>query len=290
MDFSVGDLPADTAQLRRFLAQHLGRMAHDILSEAGRWQVPGPTQPGPQTGHLHPVPELFIQVVGSSRLSVPGAMVTMDAGSVLVVPPRLVHSEFPNARFANLVLKCDANRCSYHLRWRSSATSPFCTVSDHLALGSASLSGHLDQACNWRQREDAMGRAAVAAHVALALIDLRMACAEAGPGVDATEDPVERCRTIVAAQAGDPELSPRTIARECNLSTDHLTRLLRAAEGLGLAAFLRRERLRLAARLLGQPGWPVADVARAAGFRDPGYFSRCWRAAHGRSAHSMRRS
>lgn len=295
MDFS--DLPADPSQLRRGVVQTVVGLAGLVLADPRRWNVPGPPARGPlPVGHLHPVPELFIQCAGATTLVVPGGALPLQTGQVLVMPPRLVHQEFPAASFANLIVKCDENRCRYHLRYRRSGGEPCITVSDELHVPEvAALGNHLDQACHWRDISDGSvaGRdscdQAIGALLGVALLDLAAACGRALARSDPqqAEGPVARCRAIVAAHAGDPDLSPSGIAKQCGCTTDHLTRQLHTEEGLGLAAFLRRERLRLAARLLGRPGWSVAEVARASGFRDPGYFSRCWRHAHGKPPGEM---
>ncbi|GDY13862.1 hypothetical protein LBMAG53_27400 [Planctomycetota bacterium] len=295
MDFS--DLPADPSQLRRAVLKEIVGLAGLVMADPQRWHLPGPPARGPlPVGHLHPVPELFVQFAGATTLVAPGGALPLAAGQVLVVPPRLVHQEFPAASFANLIVKCDEHRCRYHLRYRRSGGEPCITVSDELHVPEvAALGGHLDQACHWRGNSDASVpgqescKQAIGALLGVALLDLATACGRALAGSDPeqADDPVARCRAIVSAHAGDPDLSPSGIAKHCGCTTDHLTRQMRAAEGLGLAAYLRRERLRLAARLLGRPGWSVAEAARAAGFRDPGYFSRCWRLAHGKPPGAM---
>lgn len=72
-------------------------------------------------------------------------------------------------------------------------------------------------------------------------------------------------------------------ARTLSLSTGHLSRLCRAATGLGAAAYIEQRRMQEACRLLAFTRLPVSEIGYRLGFQDPSYFSKRFRAARGQT-------
>jgi AraC-like DNA-binding protein/quercetin dioxygenase-like cupin family protein len=79
-------------------------------------------------------------------------------------------------------------------------------------------------------------------------------------------------------------LSLSDIAREVGVSTRQLTRIFRQEKNQSLHNFIMEMRLKEALRLLrDSPNPTVKGVAYACGFREPSYFSRCFRERYGNS-------
>ena len=74
-----------------------------------------------------------------------------------------------------------------------------------------------------------------------------------------------------------------------NVSPGHLSRLTRAAFGIGPVAAVEAARLHRAAALLTRSNLTVGQVAQACGFGSPFYLSRRFRAAFGRPPTAYRR-
>jgi AraC-like DNA-binding protein len=78
------------------------------------------------------------------------------------------------------------------------------------------------------------------------------------------------------------------LAAAAQVSPAHLSRLFRREFGCGPATGLELVRLARARSLLTRSNLTITQVARAAGFTDPLYFSRRFRAVHGRSPSTYR--
>jgi AraC family transcriptional activator of pobA len=72
-------------------------------------------------------------------------------------------------------------------------------------------------------------------------------------------------------------------AKALAISTGHLSRLCRAATGLGATAYIEQRRMQEACRLLAFTQLPVSEVGYRLGFIDPSYFSKRFRAARGQT-------
>jgi len=67
------------------------------------------------------------------------------------------------------------------------------------------------------------------------------------------------------------------LARVAELSPSHLTALFRSHVGCGPLAFVQRQRLERACRMLRNEYVSVAETADACGYADANYFSRLFR-------------
>jgi AraC-like DNA-binding protein len=97
-------------------------------------------------------------------------------------------------------------------------------------------------------------------------------------------------KAYIKARLGDPGLTPGTIARANYISTRRLYKLF-AAEGVGVAEWIRRQRLERCRRDLRAPALrdvPIARIALDWGFRSPEHFSRAFAAAYGTSPSEYR--
>ncbi|MEA2178355.1 MAG: hypothetical protein QOG77_1652 [Solirubrobacteraceae bacterium] len=98
---------------------------------------------------------------------------------------------------------------------------------------------------------------------------------------------VELARIQASAEARlhDPRLTPTSLAGEHFISVRQLHKLF-AEGGLTVAGWIRERRLEHCRRDLADPALAqetVASIAMRWGFRNPGHFSRAYRAAYGRA-------
>ena len=77
------------------------------------------------------------------------------------------------------------------------------------------------------------------------------------------------------------ELTTNDLSRVSGLSTSHLAALFRRHLGCAPMAWLQKQRLELACRLLRNASLSVAEVATACGYQDANYFTRLFRQCHG---------
>ena len=72
-------------------------------------------------------------------------------------------------------------------------------------------------------------------------------------------------------------------ASALSITTGHLSRLCRAAKGVGAAAYIEESTIEEACRLLAFTQLPISQVGYRLGYNDPSYFSKRFRAARGQS-------
>jgi AraC-like DNA-binding protein len=78
------------------------------------------------------------------------------------------------------------------------------------------------------------------------------------------------------------------LAREAGVSTAHLNRAFRSAEGCTIGEYRRRLRISFACRLLEQTRSPLSQVAIASGFADQAHFSRLFKRQTGMTPREYR--
>ncbi|MGH2714422.1 MAG: helix-turn-helix transcriptional regulator, partial [Thermoleophilaceae bacterium] len=86
---------------------------------------------------------------------------------------------------------------------------------------------------------------------------------------------------------GDESLSLGSVAHAIGTSRRQLQRVFRERR-TSFRAELQRARMTRAAELLQSEALPVAVVARAVGYRQPGQFSKAFRRHHGRAPSELR--
>lgn len=94
---------------------------------------------------------------------------------------------------------------------------------------------------------------------------------------------VRRIKESICEQQQAHSLTPRTIARDLEISSRHLHRVLSNA-GTSFSTLLTSSRLRRAAQILassGQSHLPIGEVAWLCGFVDQSHFARLFKAAYG---------
>ena len=84
------------------------------------------------------------------------------------------------------------------------------------------------------------------------------------------------------------EMSVEDMARAANVSSRYLCRRFVQRRGCSPSEYLIAYRLQRASVLLRESALPVGEVARAVGYREPGYFSASFRRAYGRTPSQFR--
>jgi AraC-like DNA-binding protein len=109
------------------------------------------------------------------------------------------------------------------------------------------------------------------------------------PGQAPSGEHVTRVAQYVNAHHG-PDITLKRVAEVFGLSPHYLTALFQRHTGRSLMAHVNDVRHREALALLRETDLPVAEVARAVGYRDPYYFSRVFKARQGSAPQSFRQT
>lgn len=112
------------------------------------------------------------------------------------------------------------------------------------------------------------------------------------PATSAGRD-VVRGHVIMATSALRQRLAVRwtltSLAEEVHLSRSQLVRAFDATVGMSPMAYLCHTRVERMARLLASTDLSIAEAARAVGWTDPNYASRCFHAEYGLSPTEFQR-
>lgn len=271
------------------LRHHLGRFAQAagdgalvvrLPPPAGQWVTRG-------EGHFHLVPELFLQVAGTTRFRFPHAEQVLRPGEALIVPPRLLHDEevrggpSPGEAFANLVVCADGDALGCHLAHEAEPGRPgILHLETRHHPQSARMVQWLVDAATLGAGEEAPRHAAVQARalVAATVAGVLRALDDPAAGGARAESPlVARARVLIQNQLGDATLGVRGLAQQCGCSADYLSHVFARETGEHLAARIGRLRIERAAELLDSTDLAVKEIAWTCGFASPGYFIRVFR-------------
>lgn len=100
----------------------------------------------------------------------------------------------------------------------------------------------------------------------------------------------ERIKELVRSRLFDTDLTVESVATGVNLSLRYVHALF-ASEPMTLSSWIWHERLEAGRRALltdAMARRPVTDIAYSVGFKDPGHFSRMFKAAYGASPRDFR--
>lgn len=124
--------------------------------------------------------------------------------------------------------------------------------------------------------------------VAQMLLEVSFSASRAPRPTIFAETLVGRAAQVIETRFHEP-LSTATIADRLGSNADYLGRMFRKAYGMGIVEAIHERRLRHSKRLLIEGALNVDEIARACGFRDPGYFRRLFKRREGMTPHSYQR-
>lgn len=140
-----------------------------------------------------------------------------------------------------------------------------------------------------RRRRDGY-REAVLAHLTLLLVDLSRLTADVSGSLELTDEPLLAQVFGFIEEHYRDRISLRDAAGAVGLTPGHLTTVVRRKTGRTVGEWIAERRMAEARRLLVQTDLTVAEVGRRTGYRDPGYFVKSFRRAHGTTPLGWRRA
>ena len=94
--------------------------------------------------------------------------------------------------------------------------------------------------------------------------------------VAGTEPVVERIKKYVSLHI-DQDISREDIANAVFLNKDYMARVFKHETGVSVAAYVQREKLKLASALIASTDIPISDIASQIGYSSFSHFSRMFR-------------
>jgi AraC-like DNA-binding protein/mannose-6-phosphate isomerase-like protein (cupin superfamily) len=261
-----------------------------------RWHVPRlhhvyesrPAMP------YHFKPEIFLQLSGVTDFTFPDEQVTLEPGSVCIVPRGMPHGErarADQAAFENIVISFYNGTIYIHFAHERSRGRPavdsvnFFTTElfDDLILYLDRIAElhHADAA-----RHEVAIRALLLAEFSLLLGVIEMPSQPLPPATDT----IALCKWLVHQRLQDEHLNLDMLAAELGLSTSYLSRLFHRKVGERIVEHINRLRIQNAADTLRNTRVSVKVIAAGCGYGDAGYFGRLFRQATGYSPQEYRRN
>jgi AraC family transcriptional activator of pobA len=140
-----------------------------------------------------------------------------------------------------------------------------------------------------RERRDGCNEAAIA-HLTLLLVAISRLAADVSDGLVLRDEPL-LAAVFDAIEAGFREpMSLADVAATIGLTPGHLTTVVGRKTGRTVQQWITERRMVEARRLLAETELTVEAVGARVGYRDPGYFARRFRHAHGASPLEWRRA
>lgn len=140
-----------------------------------------------------------------------------------------------------------------------------------------------------RTRRDGY-RQAVVAHLTLLLVDVARLAADIAGDLRLSDEPLLAEVFDFIEQHYHERISLTDVAAAVNISSGHLTTVVRRKTGRPVLEWITERRMAQARRLLTETDLSIAAVAHGVGYTDSAYFVRTFRNAHGTTPLRWRRA
>ncbi|WP_112323601.1 helix-turn-helix domain-containing protein [Oceanibium sediminis] len=230
------------------------------------------------TPHRHSqMVQVFLLESGHAEAQLDDRVIRIGPGTVLYIPAQTVHGFAFAPGTEGFVM-------SFPLPLLGGILSANPDVGASLAAPIGGMAGPRLVASAALLADTLAGTATYRATAAIGLAQAMLAAvAELGapPGTPETgAGHLRQLEALMKAHMGDG-WRPGDYAAALSISTGHLSRLCRAAAGVGANAYIERATMTEASRLLAFTRLPVAVIGYRLGFADPAYFSRRFRVVQG---------
>lgn len=293
------DQTSYTAMLRDVLNALISRLqrGHHVLDVVPMRHVfiPG------DIGHLHPHPELIINCIGHGRLQLLDDEFSVRPETLVLTPRGVAHLESPvdeRELYANIILSCSRYRFGSHIRISEPHNhQKHGHIRQRFVFEDVRLHRcrrYFDEACvangEYTGQPNALCRGLTMAACALLVEILEDKSTAMVTTMDDNAHIIQLARSYAEQHISDCDLRVSKIAQKIGCSADYLSHRYHQIQGQHLNHWITEQRMELATHLLRDSGMGVEEVARAAGYRDPSYFSRCFKSQFGLSPRVWRKS
>jgi AraC-like DNA-binding protein len=283
------------ATSRAALADQLRRLERDDFHTHVR--LPKKAEAGtdslPPGLHLHPLPELSIQLSGVSKMTFSNQTVVSRPGDLLIIPAGSAHHELVGApldQFLNLVVRFHDDGVHVHLSaYRNNNPSPTIILAETFPNSVWRLEWFFSDAYKALQQKGAQARKIGQLLLQAGIWGLTGVLGSKPFDAPSEHPTVSRCRMFVLDRLSSPQLSVASLAKEFGYSSDHLSRLFHSWTGQTLVSYINEARIGHAKQLLSNPSISIKEIAAASGYRSPGYFIRVFRQTQGTTPLSFRK-
>ncbi|MBN2713205.1 MAG: helix-turn-helix transcriptional regulator [Planctomycetes bacterium] len=234
-------------------------------------------------GLLHPFPEIFIQLRGTNRFSLPCQQFDLEPGQATVIPPWMSHVEDPILTaddFLMLVVSPYIESSSLHFSLRNKRAKP--KLEQHWEYLNSSYGLHLFQVCRgFSYAANFPPDTGNQLCRGIMLTILAYISNHFRTNVTVEYSPlVAAARHYIGRNFHEPSLSVKSVARELRCNYDYLCNLHHRETGEKLSQYIRQQRLSLSRELLLGTTYSIKEICLKCGFSSPNHFSSVFSKAY----------
>lgn len=277
-----------------FMARAMRAQIRRLESGEPCWQVPALKrryQLEPDM-HYHFSPELFLIVGGECEFQCPGRAFTVKADELCVLPGGIAHRERArrtNTEYRSIIVNFYNKTVYVHGAHDDGQGRP---AADNMYFFTTPLYHDLitvlERVCALADDQAVDNRVAIRALLVatLALVAQLVESPQSQPSP--VRDIVTRCQWLVKRHASHETLSIGWLAKELELSPNHLSRVFSEKTGERLGEYIACVRIQNATDGLRSTQLSVKAIGAACGFRDTSYFCRVFRQTVGMTPQDFR--
>jgi AraC-like DNA-binding protein len=240
----------------------------------------------------HFKPEIFLQLSGITEFSFPEEQVTLQPGSVCIVPRGMPHGEVARderGKFENVVVSFYNGTIYVHVAHERAPGRP---AVDNVHFFTTDLFEdlvlYLDRISELHHSDAKIHSEAIRA-LLIAEFSLLLGVMEArSQQHPSTTDVIALCKWQIHLRLHDSRLNLKFLAEELGCSSSYLSRLFHRKVGDRIVEHINRLRIQNAKDALTNTRLSAKVIAAGCGYRDAGYFGRVFRQATGRAPQQYR--
>jgi len=277
-----------------FMAHALSDQIRRLEAGAPCWHIPALKrryQLEPDM-HYHFSPELFLLVGGECEFQCPGRSFTARAGEICILPGGIAHRERArrtDSDYRSVIVNFYNKTVYIHGAHDDGKGRP---AADNMYFFTTplypDLLTFLSRSCELADDAATDNRIPIRALLVATLALVAQLTESPLSQPSPVRDLVTRCQWLVKRHASHDTLSISWLARELDLSPNHLSRVFSEKTGERLGEYITRVRIQNATDGLRATQLSVKAIGAACGFGDTSYFCRVFRQAVGLSPQDFR--
>jgi AraC-like DNA-binding protein/mannose-6-phosphate isomerase-like protein (cupin superfamily) len=231
--------------------------------------------------HYHFRPEIFLQLRGETRFTLPNQETLLREGELVIIPTGLPHKEVISTNrgsFRNLVIGFYSNTISIHFAYEAAPGKPDIEYIQFFETPSIDLFVDLSDQLVEIYHSTSSARDYILKGLSTGLLALVLDLVESGnnsPGLEIGK--VFQAKWIIREQIANPDLNVKMVAGLLQCSADYLSHLFHSETGEKLIHYIQRIRIQGAIYALETTSLYVSEIAWASGYTDAAYFARIFK-------------
>lgn len=245
-----------------------------------------------QFTNFHIIPEMFIQISGSTLFRFPSQKFRLDPSEICIVPRNTPHFEsIPSSQepFYNLVIGYGSSHISMHIANENHGGPQILEEITYYSAHAVRSMHYMDQIVETWFNSDPHKKLFLKGLLISLFSSLLSLVTREVPQKCYDHPKILRCKELIQKNIANSGMNVKILAQWIGCSADYLSHLFYKETSVYLVDFILSERLVFAKQLLSSTTMSISEVAWACGYSDIGYFGRVFKKASGKTAREYRR-